>query len=68
MFALFVYSCASTSKTTSEKSEAAKTFTASDDKGTVYLYRAGRAVGAATQLSVRVNLITAGGTGPGTFF
>ncbi len=68
VYALFAYSCASTSKTTSEKSEAAKTFTASDDKGTVYLYRTGRAVGAAGQLSVRVNSTTAGGTGPGTFF
>ena len=68
VFALFISGCASTSKTTTEKSEAAKTFTASDDAGTVYLYRTGRAVGAAGQLSVRVNSTTAGGTGPGTFF
>ena len=60
--------CASTSKAPTEKSDAAKSYTAPDGKGTVYLYRTGRAVGAAGQLSVQVNGNPAGGTGPGTFF
>ncbi len=60
--------CASVSKAPSEKSEAAKSFKAPEDRGTVYLYRTGRAVGAAGQLSVIVNGHEAGGTGPGTFF
>ncbi len=64
----FATSCASTSKAPDSKSNEAKTFNAPDDKGTVYLYRTGRAVGAAGQLSVRVNSTAAGGTGPGTFF
>ena len=66
--AWFATSCASTSKATEDKSNKAKSFTASNDKGTVYLYRTGRAVGAAGQLSVKVNSDAAGGTGPGTFF
>ncbi len=70
IFALIplIYSCASTSKATAEKSEDAKTFAAPNDKGSVYLYRTGRAVGAAVQLAVQVNSKDAGGTGPGTFF
>lgn len=60
--------CASVSKAPTEKSEAAKAFTAPDNKGSVYLYRTGRAVGAAGQLSVKFNGMDAGGTGPGTFF
>ena len=64
----FATSCASTSKAPESKSNEAKAFNAPDDKGTVYLYRTGRAVGAAGQLSVKVNSIDAGGTGPGTFF
>lgn len=64
----FASSCASTSKATEAKSNEAKSFTTSNDKGTVYLYRTGRAVGAAGQLSVKVNSDAAGGTGPGTFF
>ena len=60
--------CASTSKAPESKSNEAKSFEAPDDKGTVFLYRTGRAVGAAGQLSVRVNSTAAGGTGPGTFF
>ena len=64
----FSTSCASTSKAPESKSNEAKTFNAPDDKGTVYLYRTGRAVGAAGQLSVKVNSTDAGGTGPGTFF
>ncbi len=66
--ALFVYSCASTSKATAEKSESAKQFIKLPDKGVVYLYRPGRAVGAATSSEIRVNGKLAGGTGPGTFF
>ncbi|MCF6169742.1 MAG: DUF2846 domain-containing protein [Bacteroidales bacterium] len=63
-----VVSCASTSKAPESKSSEAKSFNAPVDKGTVYLYRTGRAVGAAGQLSVKVNTQDAGGTGPGTFF
>ena len=61
-------SCASTSKAPESKSNEAKSFNAPVDKGTVYLYRTGRAVGAAGQLLVKINSIDAGGTGPGTFF
>jgi len=64
----FATGCASTSKAPESKSNEAKTFEAPDDKGTVFLYRTGRAVGAAGQLKVKVNSIDAGGTGPGTFF
>ena len=64
----FVTSCASTSKAPESKSNEALSFEAPDDKGTVYLYRTGRAVGAAGQLSVKLNSTDAGGTGPGTFF
>ena len=39
-----------------------------DGKGVVYLYRLGRAVGAANATSIKVNSLEAGGTGPGTFF
>jgi len=60
--------CASVSKASSEKSEEAKSFEAPADRGTVYLYRTGRAVGAAGQLKVKVNGQDAGGTGPGSFF
>ena len=66
--AYFATSCASTSKATEDKSNEAKSFTTHNEKGTVYLYRTGRAVGAAGQLSVKVNSDAAGGTGPGTFF
>jgi hypothetical protein len=65
---IFAYGCASTSKASGDKSAEAKSFSAHNDKGTVYLYRTGRAVGAAGQLSVKVNSTDAGGTGPGTFF
>ena len=60
--------CASTSVANTEKSDEAKSFANVGDKGTVYLYRTGRVVGAAGQLSVKVNGTEAGGTGPGTFF
>jgi len=65
---LLVYGCASTSKAPVEKSDEAKSFVAPDGKGSVYLYRTGRMVGAVGQLSVKVNGIDAGGSGPGTFF
>ena len=70
IFALLpiLFSCASTSKATVEKSEDAKIFAAPNDKGSVYLYRTGRMVGAAGQIMVKVNSFDAGGTGPGTFF
>ena len=64
----FATSCASTSKASESKSNEAKTFNTNKEKGTVYLYRTGRAVGAAGQLQVKVNSTDAGGTGPGTFF
>ena len=60
--------CASTSKAPVEKSNEAKSFSAPEGKGSVYLYRTGRVVGAAGQLNVKVNGKDAGGTGPGTFF
>ena len=63
-----VTSCASVSKADEQQSEKAKTVSSSDTKGTVFLYRTGRMVGAAGQLSVKVNGLEAGGTGPGTFF
>lgn len=64
----FVAGCASTSKAPESKSNEAKSFKAPEDRGTVFLYRTGRAVGAAGQLNVKVNSRDAGGTGPGTFF
>ena len=68
IFGFFFASCASTSKATEDKSQAAKTFESPENRGTVFLYRTGRAVGAAGQLSVKENGVDAGGTGPGTFF
>ena len=66
---LFLFTgCASTSKSTGEKDQAAKEFNTNIDKGTIYLYRPGRAVGAAVQTQIKINGIDAGGTGPGTFF
>lgn len=64
----FAAACASTSKAPENKSNEAKNFEAPTDRGSVFLYRTGRAVGAAGQLIVKVNSIDAGGTGPGTFF
>ncbi len=60
--------CASVSKAPSERSDAAKTFEAPADRGVVYLYRKGRAIGAALSTQIKVNGLDAGGTGPGTFF
>ena len=68
VLAWFAVSCASTSKATESKSEEAKAFEKVPDKGVVYLYRTGRAVGAAMQTQIKVNGKDAGGTGPGTFF
>lgn len=65
---LFASSCASTSKASAERSAEAKQFEKPSDKGVVYLYRTGRAVGAAGSIQVKINGIDAGGTGPGTFF
>lgn len=65
---LFANSCASTSKASDDQSAKAKSFEIPSDKGVVYLYRTGRAVGAAGSIQVKVNGIDAGGTGPGTFF
>ncbi len=64
----FSTGCASTSTHSERKSDEAKTFKAPEGRGTVYLYRTGRALGAAVQLHVKVNSQDAGGTGPGTFF
>jgi len=65
---LFANSCASTSKAGEDQSAQAKEFKKSVDKGILYLYRTGRAVGAAGSIQVKINGIDAGGTGPGTFF
>ena len=61
-------SCASTSKATEDSTTEAKRFEKHPEKGVVYLYRPGRAVGAAASTQIRINGIDAGGTGPGTFF
>lgn len=65
---IMTISCAATSKASDEKSIAAKEFKTHPEKGVVYLYRAGRALGAAVSTQIRINGIDAGGTGPGTFF
>lgn len=68
IMAFFLANCAGTSKAPESKSAEAKSFEAPSDRGSVYLYRTGRMVGAAGQLMVKVNNMDAGGTGPGTFF
>ncbi len=65
---IVLFGCASTSKATIDKSDAAKTFNKNPELGVVYVYRPGRAVGAATQTQIKINGMDAGGTGPGTFF
>lgn len=60
--------CAKTSKAPVESSDTAKSFETVDDKGVVFLYRRGRAVGAAVATQIKINGNDAGGTGPGTFF
>ena len=59
--------CAGTSKASEEKSESAKTFEAPSDRGSVYLYRTGRLVGAGVSTPVKVNGQDAGGIGFSTF-
>ena len=66
--AVLITSCANVSKAPEDESNTAKEFVAPDGRGTVYLYRTGRAVGAAVQFNVKVNGVDAGGTGPGSFF
>lgn len=61
-------SCASVSKASEDESNKAKNFVAPADRGSVYLYRTGRAVAAAVAFNVQVNGMDAGGTGPGSFF
>ena len=72
LFTLFVLplliGCAGTSKAPVERSEEAKQFVKNPEKGVVYVYRTGRAVGATVQIQVKINGTEAGGTGPGTFF
>ncbi len=68
VIAYFVSGCASTSKAPASKSDDAKAFNKVTEKGVVYLFRPGRAVGAAKQTQIKVNGMDAGGTGPGTFF
>ena len=68
VISLMTISCASTSKASDDKSTAAKQFETLPEKGVVYVYRPGRAVGAAAQSQIKINGIDAGGTGPGTFF
>ena len=68
LIVVFLAGCASTSKAPANMSNEAKSFQANADRGSVYLYRTGRVVGAAGQLNVKVNGKDAGGTGPGTFF
>ena len=65
---MMLNSCASTSKATEDRSSEAKKFEKHPEKGVVYLYRPGRAVGAAASTQIKINGIDAGGTGPGTFF
>ena len=68
LFMLNLISCANVSKAPEEQNALAMEFQAPEGKGSVYLYRTGRAVGAAGQLLVKVNGNDAGGTGPGSFF
>ena len=63
-----MFSCAKVSKAPESSSDEAKLFKVPEDKGVVYLYRPGRAIGAALQYMVKINGIDAGGTGPGSFF
>ena len=67
VISLMTISCASTSKASEDKSTTAKEFEKHPEKGVVYLYRPGRAVGAAVSTQIKVNGLDAGGTGPGTF-
>ena len=64
----FFAGCAGVSAAPTEQANAARTFETYDDKGVVYLYRPGQALGAASSTQIRVNGVVAGGTGPSTFF
>ena len=72
LMALFAFSllggCAGTSKASDAESSQAKSSGSVPDKGVVFLYRRGRAVGAAVSTQIKINGIEAGGTGPSTFF
>ena len=68
LLATGLFGCANVSTAPVELDAAAKDFEPADGKGVVYLYRPGRAVGAAMQMQVTVNGDSAGGTGPGTYF
>lgn len=61
-------SCAKVSHAPGDESNEAKSFQIPEGRGSVYLYRTGRMVGAAGQLYVKINGMDAGGTGPGSFF
>ena len=60
--------CAGVATASDEESVAARDFTPIPDKALVFLYRPSQALGAAIATEIKVNGITAGGTGPGTFF
>ena len=60
--------CANVSTAPAETDAAAKDFKPAEGMGVVYLYRPGRAIGAAMQMQVTVNGDLVGGTGPGTYF
>ncbi len=63
-----LFGCANVSTAPAESDAAAKSFEPADGKGVIYVYRPGRAIGAAMQMQVTVNGDSAGGTGPGTYF
>jgi hypothetical protein len=67
-FVVAIAGCAKTSQAPATDSDAAKSFVAPADRGLVFLYRTGKAVGAANAIEVKVNGVTAGGTGPSTIF
>ena len=60
--------CASVSHAPETVSAEAKTSDVPEGRGSVILYRRGRAVGAALATQIKINGTDAGGTGPGTFF
>jgi hypothetical protein len=63
-----LFQCAGTSEATPEQNEAAQAFAIPEGTGVVYVFRPGRALGAALQIQIQINGIDAGGTGPGTYF
>jgi Protein of unknown function (DUF2846) len=60
--------CASGSKATVEKDTQAKTFIPNETKGTVYMYRPGKAFAGGMLAPIKVNGADAGGMGPGSYF